>query len=128
MSSYIIFLDNAKLGTTEFENADPSIGVVFGRICFSGTNIGYDFFKDYCKTNKIEVVDDDPDEMMIATGTIEMLVVKNSSGIEIKGRNNQISGMDGDGFEIMIVGIPHPFYEEEFPHHTKHYDDKFTDE
>ena len=35
--------------------------------------------------------------------------------------------MDNVGFEITIEGIPYPFYEEEFPHHRKAYEDMFKE-
>jgi hypothetical protein len=33
--------------------------------------------------------------------------------------------MDTDGFEINVIGIPYPFYEEQFPNHVKEYNEKF---
>jgi len=41
--------------------------------------------------------------------------------MEIKGVSNQISGMDSEGFEITLIGVPYPIYKEEFPHHVKVY-------
>ncbi len=35
-----------------------------------------------------------------------------------------VSGMDSDSFDITIVGIAYPFYEE-FPHHVKAYNEMF---
>jgi hypothetical protein len=35
-----------------------------------------------------------------------------------------ITGMDSEGFEISVLGIPYPFYEEEFPHHVEKYQGK----
>ncbi len=39
---------------------------------------------------------------------------------------NQISGVDGEEFEIAIEGVPYPFFEEEFPHHVKVYHEQFN--
>jgi hypothetical protein len=119
---YDILLDKKKIGTTRFENADAPMGVVFGKIEFCDPNIGYDFIKDYCKLNNIELADDYPEDKLISTRTIESLSVLNERGLEIKGVGNQISGMDSDEFEITIEGISYPFYEEEFPHHVNDYE------
>jgi hypothetical protein len=128
MKLYDIFLDNNKIGTTELENGDAPMGGVFGKINFINISSGYDFFKTFCTTNDIELVTDYPEDRLILTRTINTLAVKNRQGIEIKGLGNQISGMDSDEFEISIEGVPYPFYEEEFPHHLKAYDDQFNNE
>ncbi|MEJ2880117.1 hypothetical protein [Pedobacter sp. GR22-6] len=128
MKLYDIFLDNNKIGTTELEKGDASMGGVFGKITFINISSGYDFFKTYCVTNDIELVTDYPEDRLILTRTINNLAVKNEVGIEIKGVGNQISGMDSDEFEISLEGVPYPFYEEEFPHHVKAYDNQFNNE
>ena len=35
--------------------------------------------------------------------------------------------MDGDEFEITLEGVAYPFFEEEFPHHVKAYNDQFKE-
>lgn len=124
---YTIFLSKEKLGTTRLEKADAPMGVVFGEISFTKMNIGYDFIKEYCKSNGIELASDYPEDKLISTRTIEQLTVKDDSGIEIKGIGNQISGMDSEGFEITLEGIPYPFFEEEFPYHVKEYNEMFKE-
>lgn len=125
--SYNIFLDNELIGTTGLENADAPMGVVFGTITFSDEVIGYDFIKEYCEENNIELVNDDPEDKIISTRTLPGITVVNDKGVEIKGTGNQITGMDGDQYEIYIEGIAYPFYEEEFPQHVKHYGDMFKE-
>lgn len=125
--SYNIFLDNELIGTTGLENADAPLGVVFGTITFSDEVIGYDFIKEYCEEKKIELVNDDPEDKIISTRTLPGITVVNDKGVEIKGTGNQITGMDGDQYEIYIEGITYPFYEEEFPQHVKHYGDMFKE-
>lgn len=125
--SYNIFLDNELIGTTGLENADAPLGVVFGTITFSDEVIGYDFIKEYCEEKKIELVNDDPEDKIISTRTLPGITVVNDKGVEIKGTGNQITGMDGDQYEIYIEGIAYPFYEEEFPQHVKHYGDMFKE-
>lgn len=122
---YHILLDNLPIGKTKLEKADAPMGIVFGIIEFKNQNIGYDFIKDYCRSLNIEVADDYPEDKLISTMTIDSLTVRNENGIEIRGMGNQISGMDSDGFEITILGIPYPFYEEEFPHHVEAYKNQF---
>ena len=73
-------------------------------------------------------VTDYPEDRLILTRTINNLAVKNELGIEIKGVGNQISGMDSDEFEISLEGVPFPFYEEEFLHHLKAFDNHFKNE
>jgi hypothetical protein len=121
---YDIFLDNKIIGTTELEKADAPMGIVFGQIHFTDIVSGYDFFKTYCLKNNIELADDYPEDRLILTRTIKSLKVRNESGVEIKGLGNQISGMDGDEFEITLESVPYPFFEEEFPHHVKAYNDQ----
>jgi len=122
---YKIFLDGSKIGVSELEKADVPMGVVFGKINFTEENFNYNFFSDYCKRNFIEVGFEYPEDKLISTRFIPTLKVINEKGIEIKGSGIHISGMDSDGFEIEIFGVPYPFYEEEFPHHVKEYSERF---
>ena len=122
---YTILLDGNEIGETQLEKADAPMGVVFGKIKANYQTFGYKFIRDYCKSKNIEIADDYPEDRLIATMNISSLILKNENGIEIKGVGNQISGMDSEGFEISILGISYPFYEEEFPHHVKEYDKMF---
>lgn len=124
---YDIFLDDKIIGTTELEKADAPMGVVFGQIHFSTIVSGYDFFRKYCLENNIELANDYPEDKLISTRTIKNLVVRNENGVEIKGLGNQISGMDGDEFEITLEGVAYPFFGDEFPQHVKSYNDQFQD-
>ena len=124
---YDILLDNKKIGTTELEKADPPMGVVFGNIKFCDILSGYDFFKTYCQTNGIELISDYPEDRLIATSDIPRMKVISPNGISIEGQGINIDGMDNDVFEVVILGVPYPFFEEEFPHHRKAYDDQFKD-
>lgn len=125
MKEYKIYIEQKMIGTTKLEKADPPMGVVFGKIEFNEVQYKYQFFKEYCLTNNIELRSDYPKDKLLSTATIEQLKIVNDEGIEIKGVGNQIMGMDEDGFEISIEGIPYLFYEEEFPHHRKAYDERF---
>jgi hypothetical protein len=122
---YNIFLDDKLIGTTELEKADAPMGVVFGNVTFDNIVSGYDFLKTYCLTNNIEIITDYPDDKHIATTDIPNLKVINPNGIEIKGQGTNINGMESDVFEITILGVSYPFFEEEFPHHVKAYNDQF---
>ena len=124
---YDIFLDNKKIGATELEKADAPMGVVFGRVTFDNIISGYDFLKTYCVKNNIVIITDYPEDKLIGTANIPNLKVVNSNGIEIRGQVTNIEGMDSDGFDIIICGISYPFFEEEFPHHVKTYNDHFKD-
>lgn len=124
---YDIFLDDQIIGTTELEKADAPMGVVFGNVTFDNIVSGYDFLKAYCLTNNIEIITDHPDDKLIATADIPNLKVINPNGIEIKGQGTDINGMDRDVFEITILGVSYPFFEDEFPHHVKAYNDQFKE-
>ena len=121
---YNILLDEKLIGATTFDKADASMGVVFGQIKFIDIETPYDFFKSYCKKNNIDF-EDYPDDKVISTRTIPTLIVTNDKGQEITGLGNQISGMDGDSFELTIEGIPYPFYGDEFPHHVRADEERF---
>jgi len=120
--TYDILLDQNKIGTTELEKADASMGVVFGKIEFINLTSGYDFIKNYCSVNNI-CFTDYPEDNHITTQNIPNIQVLDKDRNEIKGLSTEISGMDTDEFEITIVGIAYPFYEEEFPHHVKAYNE-----
>jgi hypothetical protein len=122
---YSLLLDDHPIGTTELEHADPPMGVVFGNINFTGISSGYDFLKNYCLTNNIETISDYPEDKLIATGHLANLKVVDQNGIEIKGQGTNIEGMDADVYTVTILGVPYPFFEEEFPHHCKAYDNLF---
>lgn len=125
---YNILLNGLLIGTTELEKADAPMGVAFGLIEFNGIESPYEFFKVYCSNNQIELASDYPEDKMISTMSIEELKITSDNGIEIKGVGNQITGMDNEEYEISIFGIPYPFYEEEFPHHVKEYENMFNKE
>lgn len=103
------------------------MGVVFGNVTFDNIVSGYDFLKTYCLINNIEIITDYPDDKLIEATDIPNLKVINPNGIEIKGQGTKINGMDSDVFEITILGVSYPFFEEEFPHHVKAYNDQFKE-
>lgn len=124
--TYIIKLNDEIIGESNLEKADPPMGVVFGEIIDKKV-INYAFIKSYCQKNGIEVADDYPKEKLISTRTIEELKVFSPENVEIKGIGNQITGMDSEGFEICIEGVGYPFYEKEFPHHVREYEERFKE-
>lgn len=123
---YKILLDNKLLGTTKLEFGDPPMGVVFGQIDFVQSNMGYDFIKQYCIDNSIEIQTDYPNDKLISTGQIEKLKIYNLDNIEIVGFGNNIEGMDSDSYTVTILGIDSEIYEQEFPEHIADYEQKFN--
>lgn len=123
---YNILLDKNQIGTTKLEKADAPMGVVFGEIIFFNILSGYDFFKQYCLKNAIDFTDY-PEDKLISTRNIPGLQMLDMDGNNIKGMACSISGMDSDIFEVSIEAIGYPFYEEEFPHHVKFYNEMFGD-
>ncbi len=121
-------LNGILIGKTELEKGDAPMGVAFGLIEFNGIESPYEFFREYCSNKQIELASDYPEDKMISTMSISELKITSNNGIEIKGVDNQITGMDNEEYEISIFGIPYPFYEEEFPHHVKEYKNMFNKE
>ncbi len=125
--SYKINLSGTLIGTSELEKADAPMGVVFGLIKFNVVESPYKFFKEYCLKNNIVINTDDQEFEFIDTQVIPELKVFREDGLEIKGfAGNAITGMKSEGYEISILGINYPFYEEEFPHHVKDYENMFN--
>ena len=112
---YKVYLNGYKIGKTKFEKGDFSMGVVFGKLIFDQDAYGYIQLKKYCNKNKIELAFDYPKENLISTKTIGSLCVFNNEGTEIICKGNQITGMDSEGFEILLFGIAYSFYQKEFP-------------
>ena len=126
---YNIYLKEVLIGTTELEKADAPMGVAFGLIEFNGIESPYEFFKEYCLKNNIVINTDDPEFEFIDTQVMSELKAFRQDGLEIKGvAGNAITGMKIEGYEISILGINYPFYEKEFPHHVKEYENMFGKE
>ena len=125
---YNITLNGTLIGTSELEKADAPMGVAFGLIKFNEIESPYEFFKEYCLKNNIVINTDDPEFEFIDTQVISELKVFRQDGMEIQGvAGNAITGMKGEGYEISILGIPYPFYEEEFPNHAAEYKTMFDE-
>jgi hypothetical protein len=90
---YKILLNDKLFGTTKLEFGDPPMGVVFGQIDFAGKNIGYDFIKQYCTDNLVEIQTDYPKDKLISTGQIASLKVYNTENLELVGIGNSIEGI-----------------------------------
>jgi hypothetical protein len=68
-------LEEKIIGTTRLEDADPSIGVVFGKIEFIETEMGYQFIKNYCQQNQIELAFNRQEDKVISVGNIHTIKV-----------------------------------------------------
>jgi hypothetical protein len=123
---YKILLNDKLFGTTKLEFGDPPMSVVFGQINFAEKNIGYDFIKQYCTENLIEIQTDYPKDKLISTGQIANLKVYNTENLELVGIGNSIEGMDSDNYTITILGLDSEIYEKEFPEHITEYEQKFN--
>lgn len=124
-SVYRVDLDNKEVGTTLLESGDPPMGVVWGKVSFHAPVSVFGLFLDYCRTREITINSTDPVHEFIDTQVIPDLRVFRADGIEIIGQGCCISGFKDDGYEITILGIPYPFYSEEFPLQCKAYDEQF---
>ena len=124
-TKYHIYLAGKYLGYTYFESADPSMGVVMGKIYFEDIKSPYSLVRDYCRENGVLLNEDDSELEAISTQSIDALRVVSEKGVEIKGLGSTILGFREDGYEIDVFGIPYPFYGEEFPGHREDYENKF---
>ncbi len=122
---YIIKLEGKVIGYTYFERADAPMGVVMGDIHFKEIESGYEFFRTYCQRSGTPINTDDKEHRFLDTQNIEKISVESEDGNIIKGLGVCVRGFDAEGFEIDVFGIPYPFYEEAFPHHSENYDNQF---
>ncbi len=123
---YKILLNDKLFGTTKLEFGDPPMGVVFEQINFAEKNIGYDFIKQHCTDNLIEIQTDYSKDKLISTGQIANIKVYNTENHELVGIGNSIEGMDSDNYTITIFGLESEIYEKEFPEHITEYEQKFN--
>lgn len=119
---YNILLDDQRIGTTKLEFGDPPMGVVFGEISFIDITAPYEFFKSYCEANKIDSTDYADDKVIRLS--IPNLKITNDKGNEIRGLGSDVFAANTYPSEVTIVGIAHPFYGYEFPHHVKSYEER----
>src|SRR5262245_25360428 len=119
---YTIELDGRRIGTTALERHDAPMGCVLGNIKFEGITSGYSLFKEHCLKHSV-IADDQTENKCLMTQFMPGIRVLSPDGIEIKGVGIIVTGMDDDVWEIDIMGVPYPFYEEQFPHHVKDYQD-----
>ena len=118
---YTVKLGDIIIGTTGFEHADPSMGVVFGAIKGNVKKFDYDYIKNYCKTKGIRIQYDDPSDKIISTEVIPELKVYNKNDIEIVGQGSNIEGSNDEGFVLTILGIDGSIFKNEFPNHLLNY-------
>lgn len=64
---YNIELNGVKIGTTDFEFADTSMGVIHGKINFENVKSPYELFRNHCKRYKVQINDDEPKLKLIDT-------------------------------------------------------------
>ena len=117
---YEIFLNDTRVGLTKLENADISLGLLFGEVYWIKIPSPYDFIKDYCVQNQLEFKDNAEDGI-ISTGHIPLLRIVDKAGLKIDGEEHSLFGADSDVFEISIEGVPMELLKAEFPHHVEEY-------
>jgi hypothetical protein len=120
---YYIEIDKKRIGYTKFEYADPPMGVVHGKIIFENIKFPYDFLKNYCANNNVQMNADFPDERLIHTVIIPQLKVFFENGDELLGWGGAIRGIEPDDFEIEFGGVSSELMKAEFKHHyIKYYE------
>lgn len=118
---YHIRLNGQEIGTTEFEYADPPMGMVYGKINFRNINSPYKLFKEHCLKEGIKVSDDIPEQRLLRTMVIPELKIFNEKNLELMGSGAFVDGMDNDGYEIQLGGISTELMKKEFQHHYSNF-------
>ena len=125
---YRVELAGKLIGETRLEVADPPMGVVGGLIEWRISDNPYQLLKKHCEEYGATINDLDPNLEFIDTQTIDELRVFRLDGKEIEGiAGGVFSGFAEDGYHVTILGVPYPFYDEEFPHHREAYENKFKE-
>ena len=123
---YRVELNGNVVGETLLESADPPMGVIGGKVMFAISDDPYTLFRSHCISHGIPINQDEEEFGFIDTSNILGLKILRSDGVEIAGfPGASICGFRDDGYEITILGVPYPFYGEEFPHHCKAYEAKY---
>ncbi len=118
MKEYKIFLDDILIGTTNFEFADVSMGVVYGKVNFIDIENPYFFFKKYCDTNDIDYHFID-DEKYIQTFELKHIKINRSDSYFIR-NGASFCGFDED-FQIEMYNISSEIMKSESLHHYYDY-------
>jgi len=121
---YIIKLGSDIIGYTLFESHDASMGVVIGRIIFQIDEKPFEFLKSLSNNEDVTMNEIDHNSQFISA-SFENITIKSELGTVIKGIGISIIGMEEE-YDLEVIGIPYPFYEEEFPHHREAYDKQFS--
>ena len=118
MKEYKIFVEDILIGTTNFEFADVSMGVVYGKVNFIDIENPYFFFKKYCDTNDIDYHFID-DEKYIQTFELKHIKINRSDSYFIR-NGASFCGFDED-FQIEMYNISSEIMKSEFLHHYYDY-------
>ena len=103
------------------------MGVIGGSVTFSIAEDPYSFFKRYCVAHSVPINLDEEEFGFIDTQNMNGLKVFRPDGVEIAGvPGASICGFRDEGYAITVLGIPYPFYGEEFPHHCDAYEKQFS--
>ncbi len=124
---YRVFLDEQLLGESDLESADPPMGVVGGIVRPAQGCDLYRTMLDRCQVSGVSPNQHEPEFQFLDTPCISGLRVVRTDGLEIEGcAGCAFMGFADEGYSVTILGVPYPFYAEEFPHHRDAYDRQFS--
>lgn len=118
---FYLQLDGKRIGYTEFEHADPPMGLVHGKIVFDNIGAPYELFRDHCIKYGVPINFDELDEQLIDTTVIPQLSFFLPDGGEFKGNGAAINGIGPDDFSIDFYGVPLALMKTQFEHHYINY-------
>lgn len=125
--TYNVHFGGNIYATTELESGDAPMACAGGKINSSSFLINFEYLLTISNDPNIELNEVDHEHRFINISTSSEIAVYREDGAEIKGISINITGMDAEHFEIEVLGIYSPLYDEEFPQHVKSYNDQFPE-
>lgn len=102
------------------------MGVASGILQLTTDECPFELLRSHCEHAAVPINSLDVEVQFIDTQVIPDLKVYRSDGLEIVSEVGAcITGMEEEGYQISVLGIPYPFYEEEFARLRQAYDEQF---
>ena len=123
---YKLIHHNSVIGYSKLESGDAPMGVVFGEFIPLEDINTFDYFKSLPNQGEEFSREINENDGLLLMGLNNEFKVINENEVEISGQHLTIEGMQSDFFQLSILGISYPFYEEEFPQQCKDYEEMYS--